>query len=140
MDEVIKEEFYNRLFMYPSDYHYLKEIAKSINLEEKDLWRLYSLMGAQELANTLALASYKHFRYDENSKQDFRFNLHTHTNFSDGSVSLESLLEKMTERVDFCAVTDHDHGGLWKDTLYTDKWNREFFIKLLRITNKVQVK
>ena len=120
MDEVIKEEFYNRLFMYPSDYHYLKEIAKSINLEEKDLWRLYSLMGAQELANTLALASYKHFRYDENSKQDFRFNLHTHTNFSDGSLCVNEWLENACKIADersedkgclppfTVALTDHD--------------------------------
>ena len=106
--------------MYPSDYHYLKEIAKSINLEEKDLWRLYSLMGAQELANTLALASYKHFRYDENSKQDFRFNLHTHTNFSDGSLCVNEWLENACKIADersedkgclppfTVALTDHD--------------------------------
>lgn len=50
--------------------------------------------------------------------------LHNHTCFSDGKIALEKLLETMQERVDFCAVTDHDHGGLWKDTLYSDKWRK----------------
>ena len=50
--------------------------------------------------------------------------LHNHTNFSDGSVDIERFFIEMSERVDFCALTDHDHGGLWNDTLYTDKWDR----------------
>lgn len=120
MAEMMEEEFYNRLFMYPSDYHYLKAIIKAIDLDEKELWRLYSLMGAQELANTLPLANYKNFRYDENMPQEFRFNLHTHSTYSDGSLSVREWLDNANkiadERVKIkdnlpaftIALTDHD--------------------------------
>lgn len=120
MAEIKTEEFYNRLFMYPSDYHYLRAIAEAIDLEDKQLWRLYSLMGAQELANTLPLAKYQNFRYDENNSDEFRFNLHTHSSYSDGSLEVADWLEKARcladERSEIndklpaftVALTDHD--------------------------------
>lgn len=61
---------------------------------------------------------------NEEDLQLYFGDLHNHTCFSDGSITPEELLDKMQERVDFCALTDHDHGGLWKDTLYTDKWKQ----------------
>lgn len=60
---------------------------------------------------------------DDNYKVFFG-DLHNHTYFSDGCVDIECFFAEMSKRVDFCALTDHDHGGLWNDTLYTDKWNR----------------
>lgn len=106
--------------MYPSDCYYLKAIAKCIDLQENDLWRLYSLMGAQELANTLPLSKYQNFCFNENKPKEFRFNLHTHTNFSDGKLSVVQLLENARKLADertkdkslfpafTVALTDHD--------------------------------
>lgn len=50
--------------------------------------------------------------------------LHGHTTLSDGFVDPEYFFDVMEKRVDFCALTDHDHGGPWNDTLYTDKWKK----------------
>ena len=120
MAEIVKEEFYNRLFMYPSDYHYLKKIAEAVKVDDGDLWRLYSLMGAQELSNTLPLARYQNFRYDARNPQEFCLNLHSHSNASDGVMSAQEWLESgvalAQTRADkrdnlppfTAALTDHD--------------------------------
>lgn len=48
--------------------------------------------------------------------------VHGHTVLSDGGVQPEEFFENLRQRMDFCVLTDHDHGGLWKDTLYGEKW------------------
>ena len=48
--------------------------------------------------------------------------IHGHTVLSDGGVQPEVYFENMRARMDFCALTDHDHGGVWRDTLYGEKW------------------
>lgn len=51
--------------------------------------------------------------------------MHGHTFLSDGNIEPEVYFENLIGRgLDFCALTDHDHGGMWKDTLYTSKWDR----------------
>lgn len=50
--------------------------------------------------------------------------MHGHTVLSDGGVEPETFFENLRQRVDFCVLTDHDHGGLWHDTLYGEKWQR----------------
>lgn len=50
--------------------------------------------------------------------------VHGHTVLSDGSVQPEDFFEALRSRMDFCVLTDHDHGGLWHDTLYGEKWRR----------------
>ena len=57
----LEADFQNRLFFYPSDALYLFEIAKIFKLKENEYYKLYSLMGAQELENTLALYSKEDF-------------------------------------------------------------------------------
>ena len=48
--------------------------------------------------------------------------VHGHTVLSDGCVQPEVFFENLRSRMDFCVLTDHDHGGLWHDTLYGEKW------------------
>ncbi len=48
--------------------------------------------------------------------------VHGHTVLSDGSVQPEAFFGALRSRMDFCVLTDHDHGGLWRDTLYGEKW------------------
>ena len=48
--------------------------------------------------------------------------MHGHTVLSDGSIDPDVYYENLAQRVDFGALTDHDHGGVGKDTLYTEKW------------------
>lgn len=120
MDEITKNIFYNRLYMYPSDFCYLKELAKNLRMKESELWRLTSVMGAQELANTLPLVNYKNFCFDDKSPFDFRFNLHTHSKYSDGAMNIDEWLnnaailanERANIRDDLppftVALTDHD--------------------------------
>ncbi len=50
--------------------------------------------------------------------------VHGHTVLSDGAVEPEDFFEKLRNRMDFCVLTDHDHGGLWRDTLYGEKWRK----------------
>ena len=59
--EELKADFQNRLFFYPTDALYLIEIAKAFKLKENEYYKLYSLMGAQELENTLALYTKEDF-------------------------------------------------------------------------------
>lgn len=65
-----------------------------------------------------------HIPKTEDGLKAFYGDLHNHTCYSDGWITPEEFLKNMEERVDFCALTDHDHGGVWKDTLYTDKWRQ----------------
>jgi hypothetical protein len=50
--------------------------------------------------------------------------IHGHTEISDGGGSLDDYFTaaRDTARLDFCAVTDHDHGGVAKPELWGDKW------------------
>ena len=109
--------------------HLQAKAAKKIDVYNRlqHVTRAVYLNEGQETANDREVVNDAFSVRIPSSKSEYKVffgDLHCHTNFSDGSVCLESVLEKMAERVDFCAVTDHDHGGLWKDTLYTDKWNR----------------
>ena len=52
--------------------------------------------------------------------------LHGHTNLSDGTGDIDSYFQTARDRagLDFCAVSDHDHGGLGKPELWGEKWER----------------
>ena len=120
MEKIDREKFYNRLYLYPSDFHYLQAIGRAVGVGDDELWRLYSLMGAQELSNTLPLAKYNNFRFDDNNPDEFRFNLHTHSVYSDGSLIISEWLEAGKNLADqraqinddlppfTVALTDHD--------------------------------
>ena len=94
MSDTIKEEFENRLFMYPSDAHYICALGENLGLRPQQYYKLFSIMGGQELANTLPLATYRNFQHLKQNDVDFRLNLHTHTHFSDGVLSPLQILEQ----------------------------------------------
>ncbi len=51
--------------------------------------------------------------------------LHGHTNLSDGKPSIDEYFTAMRDeaKLDFCALSDHDHGGVGKPELWeADKW------------------
>ncbi len=50
--------------------------------------------------------------------------LHGHTNLSDGKVDVDQYFTSIRDvaKLDFAALTDHDHGGLCRPELYGEKW------------------
>lgn len=50
--------------------------------------------------------------------------MHGHTLFSDGSTDADSYYTNIRDnaKLDFAALTDHDHGGIGKEELYGDVW------------------
>ena len=50
--------------------------------------------------------------------------LHGHSNFSDGQPDVDSYFLNVRDnaKLDFCALTDHDHGGVGKKELFGEKW------------------
>ena len=50
--------------------------------------------------------------------------LHGHTNLSDGSPDIDSYFTHIrdTAKLDFAALTDHDHGGIGKKELFGELW------------------
>ena len=61
--------------------------------------------------------------FDDPPKNEFGLffgDLHGHTNLSDGSVDVDTFFRNLRDRakVDFCALTDHDHGGVGRPTLW----------------------
>ena len=68
----------------------------------------------------------KSFLPDKPKYRLFHGELHGHTDLSDGGVSIDTYFTKLRDeaKVDFCAVTDHDHGGVGKPELWdAGKWD-----------------
>lgn len=120
--ETLKQTFWDRLFFYPTDAHYIQALALNLGLKNGEEYRLFSVMGAQELSNTLPLAVYRNFQAIGPNDPMFRFNLHLHTQASDGAFDVKELLEQAATYADAIAslvpndgmpvltiaVTDHD--------------------------------
>ena len=63
--------------------------------------------------------------YPEKSEYNVYYGeLHGHSNLSDGEPDVDSYYKNIrdTAKLDFGALTDHDHGGVGKAELYGDKW------------------
>ena len=119
----IKKTFQTRLKMYPTDAKYYRALAKELGLKESETYKLFSVMGAEELKHLLTIATPRDFKHFSDYHDDaFRFNLHTHTNASDGRISPEDWLDYMSAYADLtaqhipaddkpfltAAITDHD--------------------------------
>ncbi len=54
----------------------------------------------------------------------FTGELHGHTTLSDGCVDIDTYFTNLRDkaRLDFAAITDHDHGGVGGDELWNGKW------------------
>ena len=105
----LKEEFKNRLFFYPADTLYLIEIAKNFGLKESEYYKLYSLMGAQELENTLALYS-----KDDFTKIPYRINLRQEFPFIPNAPTLFFNDEKPTQTIGILSSSKKDFSDLLK--------------------------
>jgi len=123
---------------FPKDVEYRKSILKDMNLPEKDYYKLRSIIGTEELNAQIKilnkdkehfLPGIKQYREDfeaifpnrENVRSGkFAANLHLHTIYSDGKLTIPELLEQATKYADqrveklgkenpfFLAITDHD--------------------------------
>ncbi len=50
--------------------------------------------------------------------------LHGHSNLSDGTPDIDTYFLNVRDnaKLDFCALTDHDHGGVGREELFGEKW------------------
>ena len=124
--------------VFAKDVDYRKSILKSMNLPERQYYRLRSIIGIEEFDHALEtlskdkenfLPGKKVFRADnepifpnrENVKNyKFAANLHMHTKYSDGQLSVQELLDQAAKYGDervaklgkdnpfYIAITDHD--------------------------------
>lgn len=106
-----ERRFEERLKLYPKDAKYLKELARNLKIPPKDLNKLFSIMGEQELLYYLKQAEYDNFL----GRSPFRVNLHTHTSASDGTVDPKDYLDAVLQYMQnnnilkmIVAITDHD--------------------------------
>ncbi len=117
----LKQDFYKRLFMYPHDALYVMALAKNLGLKKGEEWRLYSVMGAQELSDIFQTVQAEDF------SSDFRVNLHLHTQHSDGVLSVEEVLNQAVHFAKMprdllpaftVAISDHDTVDGIKEALH----------------------
>ena len=106
-----ERRFEERLKLYPKDAKYLKELAGNLKIPPKNLNKLFSIMGEQELLYYLKQAEYDNFL----GRSPFRVNLHTHTSASDGTVDPKDYLDAVLQYMQnnnilkmIVAITDHD--------------------------------
>ena len=129
----LKKAFKNKINAFPKDMAYFKQLGKNIKLPDANLFKLTSIIGPEELKNILSGASREAFNvgedftksqltksdYENLAKRGFSFNLHIHTNHSDGMMSVKDLLEQASEYANtlkeinpssrfIIAITDHD--------------------------------
>lgn len=112
----MQSAFAKKIKQYPKDIAYLKFLAEKSGLAETELFKLNSIIGAEQLERILKTAPSRFF----NVNDEFHLNLHMHTTHSDGQMSVKSLLEQSTEYADqtksagiipnfTIAITDHDN-------------------------------
>ena len=80
---MLKKQFSERLKQYPGDAAYFQTLAKELKLPAAEQYRLFSVMGAEELQKLLPSANYGHILGDD-QETSFKLNLHIHTSASDG--------------------------------------------------------
>lgn len=111
---MLKKLFSERLKLFPSDSAYFQTLAKELKLPANSQYKLFSIMGAEELQALLKTTDYEHFLGADNATP-FKLNLHIHTTASDGEMSPQQLLDNSLAylrdyHLDYLviAVTDHD--------------------------------
>lgn len=121
---------------FPQDEKYRLRLAQAVGLSEKDVHKLSSIAGVEELADILeknqdnpkifsigeaiydATGKITGFKQDGVKTGDFGLNLHIHTDNSDGKFSVKKLLDDAAEYANqrmklknepfYIAITDHD--------------------------------
>lgn len=125
-ENVFKSGFEKMMEAFPEDLVYLKKLAKNLGLNEGDEYKLNSVMGKSQLQKLLDEFTPGDFSIGENFEgarnMTFRVNLHNHTTFSDGKLTVEEFLEQARKYADriaknnpadskppfTIAITDHD--------------------------------
>ena len=123
---IIKSDFKNRMKEFPEDFKYIKNLAANLNIKPGDEFKLNSIIGASELKKLLNEFTPEDFNIGKNlegaKNMTFRVNLHNHTNFSDGKMTVEEFLDQARRYADriaenipkdskppfIIAITDHD--------------------------------
>ena len=80
---------------------------------------------SSENADPIKMQSSMEDKYPPFSEYNIYFGeLHGHTNLSDASPDIDSyfITARDEAKLDFCAVTDHDHGGIKNAELWGEKW------------------
>lgn len=88
----------------------------------KSVYSGYAEDKQKKIEETLAKA--KEF-YPEKTKYNFYFgDLHGHTCLSDGAGDIDGYFKDIrdNDKLDFGALTDHDHGGIGNEELFGEKW------------------
>ena len=103
-----------RIAKYPKDHQYRSMLAKEVGCKPETLM---CVVGPDELKDVLKTMTPKNF-YSEGSQKinpDFRISLHMHTENSDGTATVEHMLDKAVEYANkmklppfYIALTDHD--------------------------------
>lgn len=121
----LKQAFSDKVQKFPKDLNYIKLLAQRCGIPESQLYKLNSVIGPQQLEFILKNSSRKFYNPDD----DFRLNLHTHTTYSDGKMTVERLLNSSADFANTkkelpnipnfaIAVTDHDNLDAGKEALH----------------------
>ena len=83
----LQRAFHEKIKKFPSDLKYLENLAEQCKLSNVELPKLTSVIGPAQLEFLLKNAPKNFYRPDDN----FRLNLHIHTDYSDGKMSIQEL-------------------------------------------------
>lgn len=124
--DIVKSNFKTTIDAFPEDFAYIKNLAKNLGLKEGEEFKLNSVIGKSQLTKLLDEYTPQDFTIGKNlegaKNMTFRVNLHNHTQFSDGRLSIEEFLEQARKYADRIAqnkpadnkppfvisITDHD--------------------------------
>lgn len=121
----VKIAFQKTMEKFPEDLAYIKNLAKNLGLKEGEEFKLNSVVGKSQLKALLDDFTPQDFTIGKNfegaKNSTFRVNLHNHTQFSDGKLSVADFLEQARKYADKVAknktdnkppftisITDHD--------------------------------
>ena len=121
--EIVKTQFKNLIQKFPGDIKYYTKMASDMGLPKGQEFRLFSVVGKEQLTSILTHASRQDFEigHDFSGVKNLthRINLHNHTQASDGALSVTEFLNQARKYADkvaqknpdkpyFVAITDHD--------------------------------
>ncbi len=123
--ELLKTGYSKIIEKFPEDKYYYEKLANEIGLKKGEEYKLSSIVGAKQLEHLLDTFTPQDFKVGKNFEgvkdYTYRVNLHNHTIDSDGTLSVNEILEhakkladKIAEKVKdnkpafTLAITDHD--------------------------------
>ena len=122
----LKKLYNETIKKYPEDERYYMQLASEAGLKAGDEYKLASIVGKSQLTDLLNVYTPRDFYLGENlsgvKNLSYKVNLHNHTVYSDGKMTIEELLEQSRKWADkiadfnrndskppfVLAITDHD--------------------------------